>query len=321
MPLDAPPTQVIATPVWRGFGALALLLTVGMLVVLVQRWFDDPARAGDLVLVALIAINAFVAYGFGLYLKPRVELLFDSFPTGPDGPAAVVRIFDNRWIVIAGVGYASVLAGATYLIDPWQGDASSLRLFCLFLFCANLVIGMALCAIVTFWVKYLRELPHIEFRILNLSRPELVTLIRVNSLIVIGTAIIVSLSLVGIVISSLEKELAVGAFSVFTLIVLVGTYAVPIIPLSERLRALKAAELSRLERLIESHVHGITGAVREGEEAQMRPDIDEVLKARDLVKSVSTMPPNGEFSVSAAAIVAFLSFLPTLVDLTMKAMR
>ena len=321
MAVRQPPPHVIATPLWRGFGAISLVLTCGMLGVLALHWYDVPTRTGDLVMALFVTINAFIAYGFGIYLKPRVEALFDSFPSGPDGTSAVLRIFGHPWMIPAGVLYAAVLAGTTYLVAPWPGDDASWTLLCLFLFCANLVIGMALSAIVTFWVKYLRELPNIEFRILNLSRPELVTLIRVNSLIVIGTAIVVSLSLVGVVISSLEKDMAVGAFTVFVLIVLVGTYAVPIVPLSERLRALKAEELSRLERIIEGHVHGISGVVRKGEEAKARPDIDAVLKARELVKGVSTLPPNGEFSVSAAAIVAFLSFLPTLVDLGMKAIR
>jgi len=42
--------------------------------------------------------------------------------------------------------------------------------------------------------------------------------------------------------------------------------------------------------------------------------MDKLVEARDMIIAVRTLPPGGQISMTAAGIVTFLSFLPTIID-------
>jgi hypothetical protein len=218
------------------------------------------------------------------------------------------------------VAFASFIALVVWNVDPWSGQELTRNLrawLCVFLFFNNLVIGAALFAILTFWHVLLRDLDHIEISILNLSSPALCALLKVNSRLVMGAAVVSSLAVCSIPLSSATMNPVTKVFSGFTFAFVVATYAVPILPLSNVLSARKAAALDRIEKLIEAHVRIRSGQPPRHDlpiDTDSLPPLSDLIEARDIVAQVRTLPPGGQFSVSAAAIVAFLSFLPTLID-------
>ena len=201
----------------------------------------------------------------------------------------------------------------------------------LFVFCGNLIIGMAIAAIARFWAVVLGRMAQLDLRILNLSHEPLPALQRANGLIVMASALVASLSIMGLLLSGYAIEQTLAAHTATTLLVVVGTYAVPMLPLTNRLSMLKSEALDHVEARIEAHVHHRSGqAPRPGGPLE-DPDnpgrfhpietlepLDVLLETRDLIRSVRVLPPGGQISVSAAAIVTALSFMPAIIDMILN---
>ncbi len=252
--------------------------------------------------------------GLGLVGKPlhgEAVRLF-SMPTmnAPDAPQ---RIFAARRHMFVAVLFAALLPLGVHLMDasPWDDPAVNTPLLA-FLFAANLMIGVALSALVTFWRESARCIGGLKLRILHVTRPDLVQFLHVVSFTVIIVGAISSAAILSILFSPFTLSEAVLAFSVFALCVVVLSYAAPLWPLVTRLRALKLEELGKVEARIDAlyTAQAKSGAPTEG--------LEDLLIFRNEIRAIHTFPPNGQFSFSTAASVTFLSFLPTLIDYFLK---
>lgn len=203
------------------------------------------------------------------------------------------------------------------------------KLLALFVFSGNLIIGAAIAFIGRFWWTVLKRLDDIDLRILNLSREPLPALLRTNSLVVTITALVSSLSILALILAGFAFELTAMVFSLSSMMLVVATYAVPILPLSNRLREVKSAELNAVEQRIEAILRTRSGLPQRadgpltGPNGEVLPpetlgELSDLLETRKIIHDIQTLPPGGQVSVSAAGIVTFLSFLPTLIDFILK---
>ena len=318
--------RIKAPPLWREFGFITCLLTIGLGgAYLYLQWhvnaevFPDPAMRlltlKDVPLVIFVSLNAWAVYGVGLYLARNLaELLYYLPPRGALAELSlqdrVNRILAHPPAVLCGIIWGVAISlGAQTLIDP--NATPPLRTgISLFLFAGNLMIGFAVWAILRYWTGFLRELPHVELSIVNLSREPVPAFLRFNSRVVLVAAIVGCLSILGLALSDYKTSAPVVLFSVYAFLIVGLTYAVPIVPLSNLLLRKKVEELDKIDGQIALHVAAATDKTIDAEKL---PDLGDLQKARAIVTGIKTLPPGGQISVSATAFVTGLSFLPAAV--------
>ncbi|WP_299673637.1 hypothetical protein [uncultured Roseobacter sp.] len=276
----------------------------------------------DAALIVLVTANTLFIYRFGIHIAPRIADMFRDFPVaGRDPQAAVDHLLGDRTTALPAVVYAAFIAFAVWQIDPWRETPDLTIWLCVFVFVNNLIVGTVIVGIGRFWQSVLREMSTLDLRILNLNRAPMITLLRINSQIVMATALVACLSILAVVLSDYAVDPIILVFSVSALAMVVATYAVPVLPLSNLLAVKKAQELDRIERMIDAHIRHLGNQTpREDLEVDIDklPSLGDLVNARDLLLKVRTLPPGGQISVSAAAIVTFLSFMPSLIDYTMR---
>lgn len=318
--------SIHAPPLWREFGLICCLLTLGMgASYLYHQWQhvaaetpDPTARLWaltDAPLVLFVVLNAFLVWGIGLYLARNLAELLHHLPprgkvAGLSLQARVNRILAHPPAVLCGVGWGIAIAIAAQALIEWPPGPLRTGLT-LLLFCGNLMIGFAVWAIGRYWIGFLRELPHVAFDVVNLSREPLPAFLRFNSRVVLVAAAVGCLSILGLALSRYQSTPPVILFSVYAFTIVGLAYAVPIIPLSNLLQRKKLEALERIDAEIARHVAAATDPGID--EADLRP-LPKLKEARQIVAAVQTLPPGGQVSVSATAFVTGLSFLPAAVQ-------
>lgn len=318
----APLRKYHAPKIWLRWGGVAVLSSgiAALLYAAVELSHIDKLE--DAPLIVLVTVNTLFIYQFAAFLAPRLGRMFEEFPTaGQDPQGTVNHLLGDFRTIVPGILFAVFIAFSVWQINPWRGDETLRWTLCAFLFVNNLIIGCIITSIFRFWQTIHSELKQLDLRVLNLNRAPLVNLLKINSQIVMATAFVSCLAIFSVALSNYAIDPVIAVFSGCSLLMVVATYAVPILPLSNMLAKRKAEELDRLERLIEAHVRNLTGQPPRSDlldAGKKLPELDDLIKARDLVSHVRTLPPGGQISVSAAAIVTFLSLMPTFIDYAMS---
>lgn len=322
MTAPLPPAHYHVPPYWVRAGGWAVLLSALAAAIYAAIEVTQIGRLRDAALIVLVTTNTLFIYRFGIHIAPRLGRLFAEFPVaGRDPQGAVNHLLGDKKTVVPACIYSGFIAFSVWQIDPWRDDAVLGLWLCLFLFMNNLIVGTVIISIARFWQLVLRELGTLDLRILNLHRAPMIDLLRINSQIVMATALVTCLSILSLVLSDYAIDPIILVFSISALAMVVATYAVPVLPLANLLAAKKAEELDRLERMIDARIRHLANEPPRddlGREIDQLPSLDDLVEARNLVMKVRTLPPGGQISVSAAAIVTFLSFMPTLIDYTMR---
>ncbi len=276
----------------------------------------------DAALIVMVTANTLFIYRFGIHIAPRIAAMLQHFPQASRDPQARIdHLLGDRATAFPAAVYAGFIAFSVWQIDPWRETPELSLWLCAFLFVNNLIVGTVIVGVARFWQLVLSELPELDLRVLNLNRPPMITLLRINSQIVMATALVSCLSILAVMLSDYAIDPIILVFSISALAMVVATYAVPVLPLSNLLAAKKAAELDRIERMIDAHVRNLSNQPARddlGCDIETLPSLGELVDARDLLLKVRTLPPGGQISVSAAAIVTFLSFMPSLIDYAMR---
>ncbi|SHL37822.1 hypothetical protein SAMN05444414_11254 [Roseovarius marisflavi] len=308
---------------WRSYGRAAVAATAFPALLYGYTEWTIRSDIADFVLIILVTINAGVVYQFGHRIAPGLGDMFRDLPaTATDPQGAVDDILGNQWMLPFGLCYGAVIGGGAWMLDPWH--TPDLRLWLAgFVFCGSVITGMGIFAVLRFWHALLQALPQMDLRILNLSRSPLPAILRINSQIVMVTAVVASLAILSVVLAGYDRDPVVILFSLFSLFLVAATYAVPVIPLSNRLMSVKVEALNQIEPLIEAHIRDRSNQPRRADHPhpdKPLPDLDKLIEARDMISAVRTLPPGGQVSVSAAGIVTFLSFLPSIIDYILNKM-
>jgi len=260
MASDTPGTATHAPRLWRIWGQFSLAATILIGAVYALTEWSQTGTIGDIAQIALVTLNAFVTLRFGHHIAGSLGHMFALLPdTRSDPQAAVDRVLGHPASVPFGLAFATLIAFGVMGIAPWPFKIAIQVWLSLFLFSGNLLIGAAIFAIFQFWIYCHSQLPKLDFRILNLTRPPLLAFLVVNGQVVMVTAALACFAILAVVLSGYEIDTITMVFSICTLLLVIATYAVPVVPLSYRLQAAKAAELNRIEQLIEAHIRRMTG--------------------------------------------------------------
>lgn len=320
---DRPSTPAFRAPdYWVRNGGWVVLASGLLAVVYAAVELAHIGTLKDAALIALITANTLFVYRFGIHIAPQLGALFAEFPEAGRRPQATVdQLLGNPRAILPAIAYSAFIALSVWQIDPWQGDHRLTLWLCLFLFINNLIVGTVIIAIARFWQVVLGEMATLDLRVLNLNRAPAINLLRVNSQIVMATAFVTCLSILAVVLSDYAINPIILVFSISALAMVVATYVIPILPLSNMLAIRKSQELDRIERLIDARIRSLSGQKPRDEmgiDPETLPSLSDLIHARDVLLKVRTLPPGGKISVSAAAIVTFLSFMPTLIDYAMR---
>ncbi|WP_436398218.1 hypothetical protein [Roseobacter sp. S98] len=282
---------------------------------IIYLWLEATAGVplSDWALVALVVINAYVVYVFGLHIsRDLAEMLLhlprpDFVPDGLDIQGRVNRIIAHPPAVLAGILYGAALGAGAYIIAPHQTNETLRIAFGLFVCAGSSMIGFGLWAIFRFWRGFLRVLPTLELDILNLSKEPVPAFLRFNSRVVLLCAFVGSMAILGLALADYKSTPPIIIFSICTFLTVGATYAVPTIPLSNRLNRLRSEELDKIEQQISRHVAALSDPNVNTEGLRK---LNELREAQGIISGIKTLPPGGQISVSATAFVTALSFLP-----------
>lgn len=281
----------------------------------IYLWLESQAGVplSDWALVVLVVINAFVVYVFGLHISRDLAEMLLHLPR-PDFVASHLSLQDrvNRIIahppaVLAGLVYGGALGLGAYTIAPHQTNETLRIAFGLFVCAGSSMIGFGFWAVYRYWRGFLRVLPTVPLDILNLSQEPVPAFLRFNSRVVLLCAFVGSMAILGLALADYKSTPPIIIFSICTFLTVGATYAVPTIPLSNRLNRLRSEELDKIERQISLHIAALTDPDVSTEGLKK---LHELREAQSIVSGIKTLPPGGQISVSATAFVTALSFLP-----------
>jgi hypothetical protein len=308
--------HIKAPALWRifGLGACALTLGSGSVYLVLQAGAEAPLT--DLWLVIVVTLNAAAVYGVGWYLARNLAELLHHLPVTERVKALTLqervdRILAHPPAVGLGIAWGLLVATLAQAIVPWARGTELHRWFMIFVFSGNLMIGFAIWAVLRYWIGFLQALPAVELNVLNPSREPMPAFLRFNSRVVLLAAFVGSMAIFSLAASGYDGSLPIVAFSVFSLALVGATYAVPIVPLSNLLGREKARALDAIEAQIATRIAAVTD-----------PDVDttglksleDLRAAQALVAEIRILPPGGQISVSATAVVTALSFLPAIIE-------
>ncbi|SFR08914.1 hypothetical protein [Poseidonocella sedimentorum] len=295
----------ISTPLWTRTGGLSIAASAVLAVIYLNQPFDDDIER--LIFVGCLLANAAVAFLTGLYLQPRVRELFDLLETDTTGTEARARIFGDWRGVAFGLLFGLTIA---FVGTRFSTDGPALPWAFALLTAVNVIIGFALYAIVRYWILIHRAMAAKPFRILALSRPDLTVFMLINGMITFGAAGISCLAVLSLRFSPLELGTIAPVFSVFSVLIVVASYCVPLFQLGNRLHMEKRREMMRIETMVVALTDTLDGR----NDAEKQAELKALLAFRDAIAAVKTFPPNGEFSFSATVTAVVVSFIPVLLE-------
>ena len=116
---------------------------------------------------------------------------------------------------------------------------------------------------------------------------------------------------------STKAEYRPTFFSIWSLVVLVTTFIVPLIPVSKRIRDLKVKHTEKLAVQRQIAYDRVSDSLISGGDLDTSK-LDAIRTLQNEIKSVRVFPPVGAKSVETAIVVTILTVLPSLVDFVLN---
>lgn len=280
------------------------------ILVPIQKAAVASGFSTELFFVGCLLANAAAAFVLARLLMVRVPALFDDFGSDQTGDQTYRRIFDNGWVVLFGIALSAAIAAFVWQQEPWPNHARLAQALLALLFTSNIVIGMAIASLAVYVHLLYHAFAKIKVDVLHLSRTDISNFMLITSMITFTTGLIVFLAVMGILFSSLKLDTSILAFSVLSVILVVATYVIPVAPLTRQAYAGKQRELSRIDAGIRAEFDKLSAK----DAKQDTSTLEALITQREHVTAIKVVPPSSEFSISTAALVTILSFLPALID-------
>jgi len=266
-------------------------------------------------LVIMLVINSLIVFACFKRLGIRLPQLLDKVLSH----AATTKhdyfskVFSPWMSGLAGLAWGVILAGLVFGLDlmPYHEGLSSI-LFSLFLGTHNILIGMAIYALVLhlYWC-YVCLGKAVPISLWDSSDESTVTYFKINRNIILTVSAVSSLALIGIYFfSSMNTQSSpVLLFTGICFTIVAIAYVVPQIPLSIRLRKMKDHELHKIGEQLNGLYHNSHNITPEtfGTYESLR-------KLRDAIKGVKTFPPIQGRAYETAIIGSIFTQTPAVID-------
>lgn len=195
-----------------------------------------------------------------------------------------------------------------------EADARDLnRKLAVFVFSANVVIGLAIATLARFWTACGRELTRAGANIHNTARRDVGAFVDITHANLIAAATISALALFSLLFSRFAMGEMILAFTGFTLLFVAAAYYVPFVMLSVALRNSRRSALDRVEqRIVAAHERALAATTPEAQQ-QALDELEGMRKVHGETLKIRTLPPGGELSIFATSMAGLLTFLPSVV--------
>jgi hypothetical protein len=298
---------------WRGLAQVSL----GAALVLALAYLGQVARiapdhsAEELPFVLLLLAGGVVALVLGGRLQHWIARFFDHAQPG-SGETRRRQIYEAPATFATAVLFAGCVGFFVWLKAPWsslgtppapQATQLDLMLVALIALC-NLPVGLAIGALPRFWIAAQRYWQAADLHILQLNRPDLSLYKLINGAITAGAAIMTALSQIGLQFSTMQPDLAILAYTLFSLMIILACWAAPLLALASKLYFAKSEALDQIDSQIKATMTAPDTAA----------PLDQLLLQRSHLASINVFPPGSPTSISASAGVVALALLPALVD-------
>ncbi len=307
---------------WKKFSKICAALSIFSALAYIGLQGYYFLRVDDPLFIAIIMLNAAIAIGFGFYFERKLYRMLTAFnETDPseriEPDAAIDSIFHHWFAGWAAVLFSGGLALWVFLLFPWNEHSSiwqaqPLNLaLAFFLFCSNLIIGYGLYCIVRFWLLAWVRIERMTLNVLEPTRPDLAMYRDIIGDLVILIAGIATLAVISLPLSQIDLGITTVLFSLAALGTVIGSYLLPMLPMTRKFHQMKNAELHRLERRINRLYKSMMTA---DDPTSQKAQMEGYVALRDQLKAVKTLPPGGEFSIITSVTVTFMTFLPAIFE-------
>lgn len=315
-----------------GFAIFLSVLFVGIAYVIYQNLLY--ARVDDPFFVGILIANTYAIYRFADHLKKRLERNW------PANEKALYRagkrrtkeemisdVFNRRRSLILGVPFGGFFFVAVLYLKPWCNeplscvDSHANELLALFLFLVNIIAGMALYSLYVYFRYTLKAGYRIKVDLWDRSANAVEALANTSQRVVLATAFVAFAGMLSLIDSKFNPDYPIVVFSIFSVSIILLSYIVPLIPITNRLRKKKRRNLNKINKLIQQEYNALIDPGGDPRSNLDTKRFDALVSVRQSVKKIRAFPPVGEESISTAIQVTVLTMLPSLIDMVLPAIK
>ena len=298
-------------------------ILIGLLYVIGQWLVTGEVQ--DPIFVGILMANGFALHTLLLYFinhfTSSAEAISNSLSDKDvsfEAGEFIGDLFNRRRSVTTGLIFGTLfLAAVMTILQVWEDNRSLRTLLGLFLFSTNFITGMAVYSLFIYYRKSLELGDLADIDLWDRSCSIFKFLVDTNSYLVLSVGYICFAATISLVFSVFEFTFSLTFFSIWSLVVLVTTFIVPLIPVSKRIRDLKVEHTEKLAVQRQIAYDRVSDSLISGGDLDTSK-LDAIRTLQNEIKSVRVFPPVGAKSVETAIVVTILTVLPSLVDFVLN---
>ena len=275
---------------------------------------EDPVFCG------ILTANTYLIYRSCRFFKGHLQRVpgmpANDIPQSARSGIEVLRkaIFLSKPALITGLFFGTIYFCSSLVLRPWVDNTEINLILGIFLFCANVVTGMALYSLLCYFRYAISVGKYLEINLWDRSPPLAASIIQTNQLVVIATSFICCLAIVSVMFSKFRLDFSILLFSVFSLTIMALAFLVPLIPITAQLRDIKQKNLSRIRSMMESEYSGLMKSAENNEAELDLSRFEALAQLHEKVHSINAVIPAGAGSIRTGISVIFLTMLPSMVE-------
>lgn len=308
---------------WGGIGLLMVVLTIAVGIIYVIYQWNYQSERQEEIFVGLLMANTYAIYRFTYLLRRHLansavfyaNALVDA-PVEFSEKRFIREIFNPGKAVLSGLVFGSIFLLVTLDLRPWGEINNHLNIFLgLFLMVANVLTGMGLYGLFVYFRYSMLIGSNLEVDLWDRSSPAIIALVDTNRYVILTVAFIASVAMISILFSRFTLDFFTITFSIFSALMIILAYVIPLIPITAQIRRKKKQCVNKICRLIENE-HALL--VESGKDPKSGLDIrrfESLTLMHKSAKSVRAFPPVGQETISTAVSITLLTMFPSLINL------
>ena len=300
---------------WGGmFSTVGVI--IGTAYVVLQLFING--HVSDKVYSGVLIANMYAVHQFEMffisYFLSNYSSVAEDIPKGENAANAkyMVNVFRGYGNLVTGFVQGSVAVFLFY--GPWADTELFFYTYTLFVFSANAVAGSATHSLAKYFYRVSKLGKHTEIKLWDRSCSVYQFIVDSDKYVLYAVGYIAITAIIASLFSLVGTEAAGYTWSIWSAIVLVLTFSLPLIPVSNKIKELKEKRIIVLNSSLQTYYDNLEENVKNGGEDISVGDIESIKKMREDVKSIRVFPPVGAKSLETAAIISILTLLPSLLE-------
>ena len=323
--MDKTVNQVVKQYSWFAILSSAFLVISSVIYLFFEFYIEK--KITDILFLSLTLFESlFVIYSGYMIIKyiQRKSVPFytslDSFTEHEKPKEELTKIiinficFSNYWFII--LIWASVMATVPYFQSYWENNLILNVLFGVFLFFTNIITSYFVILLILFFVRIRHVWSIIKVELWKRENVAARFIFSLSKRITIIAAIYMTSSLTAWNTSGNISAFnnAIIIFFAFSVLVLISSIIVPLLPFASRIGQLKNDALRELDGNIQSEYSILLDKFKIGDEKVNFDRMNELLAMRKRIEGIFTFPFQLK-TITASISIIFISLLPKIIEL------